>query len=725
VGLTETLRLLVEADTRGAVRDVERLGATSARELGKSQDSLDKWGQGLSKAGAGMFALGGAALFGLGSLAKASEEANLAQVQLQNVLGNMPKLAGENAKQFNDLADSIQSKTAADGDAIVSGEAMLATFNLTAGQIKEITPLVVDYARRFGVDIPTAAATVGKALDGNVTALKKNGISIDEAAFATDHYRAVQAALSNQVGGFAEQEGKTFSGSLARMKNELGDLAEGVGGGAVDAFTKMFGAVGEVVGVLEKVSPGAQHAAGEFATFAAAGLTAAGGLSFLIGQGILARQRFGELASGVSALTTKLGGIGAVAGLAAGAAGIGALVFAANQVNEAANRVNFDKLAAALTSTSSASRDALKEFVTMSVAFDRLDENFGKLLDTSVPAAEQFIRVAESMGLQKEAVDGLKKALEEKKAADVGGTAAQSDYSNQVQTGADAMSDQADATNEAKTALQEYNDALHASFDPLFAAIDSGNRLRDAQLEVAQATTDLDTAIREHGADSAEAAEAQRKLSDAQLDGVQAAVDQESALAELKDQIDQGTLSVDSAKSRLALWVAQGKITQEQANVAAAAFDDYTAAANRIPVGKNTVLSITGAEDSRLAIVKVQDALGNITDKTVTLRVNTAIGQQAINIIQNKLLSFGVGGTVPGPMGAERLAVVHGGEEVVPWHDKAAMAKYMPAPSMVTGGGGGSSGGSWQQVTEVINIVVDNAVLARAVRRRDRYNPAA
>ncbi|HZM40879.1 MAG TPA: hypothetical protein VFB94_17285, partial [Acidimicrobiales bacterium] len=123
MAFTEALRLVVDADTRGAVQGIERLGATADRELGKSEKSMDKWGNRLTSLGTGMIAFGGAALVGLGALAKSSEEANLAQVKLQNTIDNMPKLAGSTASEFTDLADSIQKVTAANADAIVEAEA--------------------------------------------------------------------------------------------------------------------------------------------------------------------------------------------------------------------------------------------------------------------------------------------------------------------------------------------------------------------------------------------------------------------------------------------------------------------------------------------------------------------------------------------------------------------------------------------------------------------------
>jgi len=746
VGLTETLRLLIDADTRGAVSGVEKVGATTQKELGKSQQSIDKWASGLTNAGAAMIGVGGAALFGLGKMAQASEEANLAQVQLQNALGNMPKLAGENSKQFTDLADKLQSVTAADGDAIVSGEAMLATFNLTAGQIKEMTPLIVDYARRFGVDIPTAAATVGKALDGNIGALKRNGISIDEAAFAADHYTAVQAALSKQVGGFAQQEGATFAGSLQRMKNELGDLAEGVGGGAVDAFTTLFGVVEGVTNKLNDISPRAQNAAGEIATFASVGLVAAGSLSFLIGQAIQARLRFAAMGDAAVAMGEKVGlselAITRLGGALRTLGTVGAVVTALALVREAIGTINdevdrtdlsqLQKELLDLAQSGEASGETLKrvfdgidvsdpeKWAQAAADLDQLDKALAELAGRDpAAAAASFHLISDALKEGGASADQVKGIFDEYRAALADADVANRTSKEGIDGTAGSLGEQADAFDDAKSAAEQYADTLKAQFDPLFAAIDAGNQLRDAQIAVAQATEDLATAQREHGVDSDEAAEAQRNLTDAELAGVEAAANQEDALAGLRDAVEKGTVSVDSAKGRLALWVAQGKITQEQANTTAAAFDAYTYAANQIPIGKNTVLSITGAEDSRLAIVRVQDALGNVTDKTVTLRVNAAIGQQAVNIINSKLLGFDVGGVVPGPKGSPQLVLAHGGETIVPTHDQAAMAAFTPTPSaMASGGGMGRT-----MVVHIGQVVANDPVtLVEQLKRYERVN---
>lgn len=660
MAFTEALRLVIDADTSGAVRGIERVGQVSDRELSRSKENIDKWGHSLTNVGATMIGVGGAALFGLGKAAMASEDAQLSVVKLQNTLANMPALAGENSKQFTDLAASIQDYSAADGDAIVEAEALLGTFNLTADQIKSITPLVVDLSRKFGLDMSSAAVQVGKALDGNVTALKRNGISIDEAMFATDRYGAVQKALSDQVGGFAAAEGATFAGSLQRLKNEMGDLAEGVGTGAVDAFSSMFGVVDGLTDRFNELSPGAQNAIGKFATFGATGLVAAGGVSVLIGQIILAHQRFGAAAEGAAALTNKLGGLGSVAKLAGGVIGIGALILAARELNDQANSINVENVVAALLSSTSAAQKGTEEIIKMSVAFDLLDQNFGKVLASSVPAAEAFIRTAESMGVSKEQVDRLKDALQEKKAADEGATAA-------TQGHTDATAAGAAATGDAEAALRSYSEAIKAQFDPLFAAIDAQNGVAEAQQKVNEA-------VAEFGEGSPQAVAAH-------LAATEAAIREAGAMDDLAIAVANGDLEVSDAIRTLQGWVAQGRITQADADVTAARMTGVATAAGSIPKSVSTVVSVTGNAISD--IESIQARINALRGRDVGIRiVGTAVG---VAIPGGGL--FHEGGIVPGPRGQEVAAILQAGERVISLPEMDSM-RGIPGPSM---GGGGRS----------------------------------
>lgn len=255
----ERLEILINANSAGAVKG---LGQTTEAALG-TEVATSKLGKALPIVGTAAL-LVGAAVY---SSVKAYDEAHRSVLQLENSLKNNSLLAGENKQKYLDLADALQQKTAADGDQIVSAEAILGTFRMTGDQILALTPLVVDYARKFDTDLVSAAKQVGKAMDGQVGALKRNGVTIDEVRFKTDRYGAVQAALRDQVGGFAEAEGKTFSGRLETLKNNVGDLQEAIGGELAPVLTAMVEGITVAVGALDDFGGGVVSVAGTIGTY--------------------------------------------------------------------------------------------------------------------------------------------------------------------------------------------------------------------------------------------------------------------------------------------------------------------------------------------------------------------------------------------------------------------------------------------------------------------------
>jgi hypothetical protein len=717
MAFTEALRLVVDADTRGAVQSIENLGRTTDRELSRSTKSLDQWGSRLTKAGTGMIALGGAALVGLGSLAKASEEAHLAQLKLQNTIDNAPKLAGESADQFTDLADSIQKVTAADADQIVEAEAMLGTFQLTANEIKNLTPLVVDYARKFGVDMVSAATQVGKALDGNSAALKRNGVSIDETLFATDRYAAVQKALSEQVGGFAEAEGKTFAGSLERMKNELGDLAEGVGGGAVDAFTTMFGAVEKVADALESVSPGAQSAIGKFATFGAVGLVAVGGFNVLVGTLINLRGNISKVGEGVSGLTQKMGGLRTIVGVGGLATALAAVSLGIEEFNDHQQAMNIDRMTKQFLAAGNATGEMQAAIETLqSQGFAELLGTFDRLNQSNREAAERFIEAAEAAGVSETFISHMRDALETTAAAEK-----QTATDTEAATG--AIDEQTGAYDELTGAVTANANALRAQFDPMFAAVNSSRALADANTDVIAKEMELAAAIQEHGAGSAEAMAAEQALTRAREDASGAALDQEVALSQLVDMVREQPGALDDAKAKLQEWVAQGWITQATADATAAKFDEVTGAANQIPAAKNTV--ITAHDEASGVIRVVQERVDALTGKTIFIN---AVASYPVPGYQTFGGRQAGGGVVPGyfqsggvnwnwgrgPRGGDTVpAWLTPGEMILNQRQQSNLFRALDTPLM-----GGMSGGGGGGVIEVhSHVYLDGREVAESVRK--------
>ena len=265
MGMTEMLRLVITADADQAVKKIKQLGGVSD-SAAKSTDDLGKSSKQtglLMKAGlvAGATAAAYAMVrFGASSV-KAAAEAEQAQMRLDDAFAKFPKLADSSADALRGLNTEMQRKTRFDDDALASGQAILAQFDLTGKQLEEVTPLVADYAAKMGLDIPQASTNLGKALLGNMKALKSLGIDYKVTGDATADYANITALMAEKVGGFAEKEGKTAAGQLAILNNQFGELQETVGkallpalSGLVTGTTAVVGAFGSLPEPVQKTA---------------------------------------------------------------------------------------------------------------------------------------------------------------------------------------------------------------------------------------------------------------------------------------------------------------------------------------------------------------------------------------------------------------------------------------------------------------------------------------
>ncbi len=646
MALTEALRLVIDADTRGAVKGLEKVGTASEKELKKANTGLDRFGAGLSRAGVGMVTTGALLIGGLAKTAQASEEARLNMVKLENSVANNAKLAGHSAEEFADLADAIQDKTAADADDIIGGQAVLAQWGMEADQIKELTPLVVDLARKKGIDLATASQLAAKAVDGNAGALKRAGIAVNETAFATDSYKGTVDALKNSVGGFAEEEGKTFAGSLERLKNQLGDVAEGVGVGAVDAFSSMLNVVDPVIDKFNNLDPAVQSTVGRFATFGAVGLVFAGTASTVIGKAIQMRDNFNKV--GISLKDsegglTRWGRAAGALGLIGVAAGVAALV---NEMNRA--KVDVDAFTSALGDSTDASEKDLKAKLYAADAIGALDDIISQTADTNVIAAEKLIALAEAAGVSSDKIAELRDITESKRAADVEGKKDQAAYNEEVSNAADVTSDATEETKSYADQIRDVSDALRAQFDPLFGAQDALNRLRDAQQKV----TDAVKANSDADADNNVSKDEMIRLNQ---DVVEATLGYESSLISLQAAVEGGSVSIDDAKETLRRWQAEGHLTKTQADQAAWSFGVLGGKADELN-RKNPKLRVTA--DASGAYVEL-DRLAR--------RLNRLPGTLHYSVGGGGGLTLASGGLVPQYLASGGLGGPRGTDTVPAW----------------------------------------------------------
>ena len=230
-----------------AFKNVERSGSTAASKLG---------GLGAAFAGIGTAAVVAGGLiaidFGKQSV-DAFIDAQEKAVAFDDAMARFDGLSSYTG-QLTALAEALALKTKFDDDETKAAIATLARYNLTGKQLETLTPLVQDYAAATGKDLGGAASTVGKALLGNVRALKELGINYKPTGDKAKDLAAITQLLRDKVGGFAEKEGKTAAGTSSILANQFGEVKEQVGSYLVPALTWL----GQQI--IQKVIPAIQTA---------------------------------------------------------------------------------------------------------------------------------------------------------------------------------------------------------------------------------------------------------------------------------------------------------------------------------------------------------------------------------------------------------------------------------------------------------------------------------
>lgn len=191
----------------------------------------------------------------------------------------------------------------------------------------------------------------------------------------------------------------------------------------------------------------------------------------------------------------------------------------------------------------------------------------------------------------------------------------------QINDGTRVWEDNAAATQESTAALENYGDALRAQFDPLFGMMDAQRDQADAIREEREARDALTAAIRDHGAGSMEAAEAQRQLEDAQIAVRDSVIDLEGAATDLRVAVENGTVSAESARRQfIEMAVSQG-VSRRAAEQMASQFNATTKEAQRLGGQKPTVrVSQTGGD-------KVLDKLRRVEEQAnkIPKRINVDV----------------------------------------------------------------------------------------------------
>lgn len=278
---------------------------------------------------------GMAGIYAGSKLIEMSQKQAEAEQKLTAVYKSSMGASKEAAQATMDYASALQKQGVIGDEVTLAGAAVLAQYAKTPAAVNGILPAMDNYlAKTKGMnatqqDAEAAAKIFGKAMNGNTTALERQGFVLTEQQkellkTGTEEEKAAMLAevVAQKTGNMNEELAKTDAGAIQQAKMTIGDMGEEIGAVLLPAVADL------ATWISEHLLPKIQALIGWFqqhpqiATFALAlaGITAALGPVMMI---------FGGFVSMIGTFITLIPMIGAAFTALAGPIGIAVAAIAA------------------------------------------------------------------------------------------------------------------------------------------------------------------------------------------------------------------------------------------------------------------------------------------------------------------------------------------------------------------------------------------------------------
>jgi hypothetical protein len=236
-GQSRTLKLSILGDVDQLKKSLNT-GSTEVQGFG------DKIGDFSKKAGLAFAAAGVAAAAYASKLlidgVKSAIEDEAAQAKLATTLQNV---TGATNAQIAAVEDYITQTALANGvtdDQLRPSLDRLVRSTKDVEEAQKLQTLALDIAAGTGKDLGAVSEALGKAYDGNLGALKRLGVGIDDSIIKSKNFDAAAAALSKTFEGQASKQADTFQGKMARLTVAFDEAKETVGSYVLDALTPLI-----------------------------------------------------------------------------------------------------------------------------------------------------------------------------------------------------------------------------------------------------------------------------------------------------------------------------------------------------------------------------------------------------------------------------------------------------------------------------------------------------
>ena len=221
-----TLKLQLLADTAQFSTGLNKASTDTQSFTSK----VDKIVATAAKAFLGLATAVGTAAFAIGvSAVKAAIEDEKAQVSLAQTLRNTTKATDQQIAATEDYIDATARATGVADDQLRPSLDRLVRSTQDVTKAQKLQQLALDIAAGTGKDLAAVTEALGKAYDGNLGALKRIGVPLDENIVKTKDFDAAVIALSETFAGQAAAAAETFAGRMQRVQIAVDEAKEQIG----------------------------------------------------------------------------------------------------------------------------------------------------------------------------------------------------------------------------------------------------------------------------------------------------------------------------------------------------------------------------------------------------------------------------------------------------------------------------------------------------------------
>ena len=233
-----TLKLSILAD----VDDLKKKLGEADKAVESNSSKISEFG----KKAAAAFAVAAAAAVAYGTKlaidgVKAAIEDEQAQLRLAAALKTA---TGATEAQIEATEAYILKTSLATGvadDQLRPALQRLAVSTKDVNEAQKLLNLALDIAKGRGLELETVANALGRAQDGNTTALGRLGLGLSKAELSTLSFTQVQQKLSDLYGGSAAANAETFQGKIDRLKVGFDEAKESLGVALLPAVEQFIG----------------------------------------------------------------------------------------------------------------------------------------------------------------------------------------------------------------------------------------------------------------------------------------------------------------------------------------------------------------------------------------------------------------------------------------------------------------------------------------------------